>query len=43
MLVGYRFEARPNGHLKESQIKGVKKGRYQNYTVGVRLTEVSIL
>ena len=43
MLVGYRFEPRPNGHLKESQIKGVKKGRHQYYPVGVRLTEVSIL
>ena len=43
MLVGYRFEPRPNGHLKESQIKGVRKGRHQHYTVGVRLTEVSIL
>ena len=43
MLVGYRFEPRPNGHLKESQIKGVKKGRHQNYAVGVCLTEVSIL
>ena len=43
MLVGYRFELRPNSHLKESQIKEVKKGRQQHYTVGVRLTEVSIL
>ena len=44
MLVGYRFKPRPNGHLKESQIKGVKKGRHQHYTdIGSNLGLMAIL